>query len=95
VTEVVIAPLARRDVAERAEYLQARNPAAAGAFVVALGAVFSMLADGNVDGAEVRLRNGQHVRRWPLPPMVIFYQRHPALVRIARVYHMARRPIAR
>ncbi len=94
-TGLVVAPHARRDIARRVDYLLERNPDAPAAFVAGLGALFAMLVDGNVDGAETTLRHGRRIRRWPVPPMVVFYDRHATLVRIVRVYHGRRRPIAR
>ena len=53
------------------------------------------LAAQEFDGPVSRLRSGALVRSWAVPPFRIYYQRHPAELLIARVYHQTRQPITR
>ena len=54
------------------------------------------LARGGFDGPEQRLRTGEIVRSWPLPPLRLYYQRSPdGELTVLRIYHQAQRPIAR
>jgi hypothetical protein len=49
----------------------------------------------NVEGSVPRLRSGAVVRRWGIPAIRIYYQRHPDELLIVRVHDQARRPISR
>lgn len=53
------------------------------------------LAAQEFEGPVSRLRSGAVVRSWAVPPFRIYYQRHTDELLIVRVYHQARRPIAR
>jgi plasmid stabilization system protein ParE len=72
-----------------------RNPTAAVELKEQLLATIDRLAEGEFEGPEVRLRSGRAVRSWPVTPYRIYYQRAAAELRVIRVYHQARRPIAK
>lgn len=62
---------------------------------VRLFEVFDKLGRGDFEGPRVRLITGQRVHTWPVPPVRIYYVRHPDYVRIIRIYHQVQRPITR
>lgn len=53
------------------------------------------LAAGDMEGPQQQLTTGELVRSWPVPPFRIYYQRGEGELRVFRIYHHARRPIAR
>jgi plasmid stabilization system protein ParE len=57
--------------------------------------IIERLAVREMEGPEQRLRTGQIVKSWPVPPVRIYYQRTLDVLEIVRVYHQARRPITR
>ena len=48
-----------------------------------------------LDGRPVTLLSGDRCLRWFVHPVVVFYEREPGVVRVLRVLHHAREPIAR
>ena len=72
-----------------------RNPAAAAELIDQLLSTIKKLADGEFQGAELRLRSGAIVRSWPIVPYRIYYRRSAEALQVVRVYHQARRPIAK
>lgn len=93
--KIRFSPRARDDLRSAVEYLAGRNPAAAAELKDQLLLTIQRLAEGEFQGAEVQLRSGAIVRSWPVVPYRIYYQRSTEVLRIVRVYHQARRPIAR
>jgi plasmid stabilization system protein ParE len=77
------------------EYIAKDNPRAASSLADRVFALVDRLAAGEFDGPEHRLSNGQLVRSWPVPPLRVYYQRLAKELRVLRIYHHARRPIAR
>jgi plasmid stabilization system protein ParE len=57
--------------------------------------VVHRLARGEFDGPEQQLRSGQVIRSWPVYPLRIYYRRTTDTFQVLRVYHQARRPIAK
>jgi hypothetical protein len=53
------------------------------------------IAKGEFEGPELTLKTGLIVRSWPLPPYRVYYRRRDGVLEVLRVYHQARRPIAR
>jgi plasmid stabilization system protein ParE len=94
---VEFAPAASRDLAAVLDHLGERSPSAAAAWASALADALELLASyaPRLDGAPVRLLGGAEVRRWPVLPVVLFYQRLPGVLRVARLHHHAREPITR
>ena len=90
---VVIAPEALEDLTAAVEYIAGRNPQAAARLGEAVFATIDRLAEGAFDGPEQRLRSGELVRSWPVPPLRVYYQRVGERFVVLRVYHQARRPI--
>ena len=93
---VRLTKLAARDVLARTAWLVERSPAAASAFRQELDAALDLILQTPDAGQIVRLGAPRgEVRRWLLPPMVIYFaQRGDELV-VYRVRHSARRPIER
>jgi hypothetical protein len=58
-------------------------------------AIIDRLTAGDFDGPEQTLRTGDVVRSWPVPPLRLYYRRRDDALWILRIYHQARRPIAR
>ena len=83
------------DLLDAIEYVHERNPTAAANLDAEIADCIERLANREFDGPISRLRSGSQVRSWAVPPFRIYYQRHPDELLIARVYHQARRPIAR
>ena len=92
---IVYAPKARADLQTCVEYIAEDNPLAAARLADRVFALVDRLAEGSFDGPEHRLYNGQPVRSWPVPPLRVYYQRAIKELRVLRIYHHARRPIAR
>jgi plasmid stabilization system protein ParE len=86
---------ARRDLRSAVEYLAARNPNAAGELADQLLSTIEKLAQGEFQGTEVQLRSGATVRSWPVVSYRIYYRRSAEALQVVRVYHQARRPIAK
>ena len=53
------------------------------------------LARRDFEGPQVKLRAGDVVRSWPVPPLRIYYQRRSDSLWIFRLYHQSRPPITR
>lgn len=83
------------DIVQAIAYLNERNPTAAAELDTDITRCIERLADREFEGPVSRLRSGAVVRSWGVPPFRIYYQRHPEELLIVRVYHLARRPIAR
>jgi len=93
---IVLAPEAADDLAALVEYLQERNPQAALATADGIFRVIDCLAAKEFDGPECELRrSGERVRSWPVRPYRIYYLREDDALIVLRIYHSARRPIAR
>lgn len=94
---VELAPEAARDLAAIVDYLAEHNPRAAAAWTDDFRDALALLASHapRLDGPSVRFLDGTSVRRWPVLPAVLFYQRAPGVLRVARVYHHAREPLTR
>jgi plasmid stabilization system protein ParE len=93
--KVKFSPLARDDLRSAVEYLAPRNPEAARDLKDQLLSTIDKLAGGEFEGPELRPRSGAVVRSWPVASYRIYYQRAAAMLRIVRIYHHARRPIAK
>ena len=83
------------DIVEAISYLNQRNPTAAAKLDAEITQCIERLAAQEFEGPVSRLRSGAVVRSWSVPPFRIYYQRHTNELLIVRVYHQARRPIAR
>jgi plasmid stabilization system protein ParE len=92
---VRFSPRARHDLRSAVEYLAARNPAAAAELADQLLSTIEKLAQGEFQGSEVQLRSGAIVRSWPVVPYRIYYQRSVEALQVVRIYHQARRPVAK
>jgi plasmid stabilization system protein ParE len=88
-------PQARQDVRAALAYLDERSPIAAERLRAGLVTLVQALERGAFDGPTERLKSGDKVQSWPLPPLRIYYQRQGELLYIMRVYHQAQRPIVR
>ncbi|HEX2574684.1 MAG TPA: type II toxin-antitoxin system RelE/ParE family toxin [Polyangia bacterium] len=92
---VRIAPKASADLHASLDYIRRRNPAAAHKLAERVFAIIEKLAAGDFEGHQQRLLTGEVVRSWPVPPFRIYYQRRSDVFLVLRIYHQARRPIAR
>jgi len=90
-----LAPQAEADLSAALEFVRERNPAAAMKLAGKIFATLQLLAAGNVDGPKYRLTTGELVRSWLVAPFRIYYQRRRDELCVLRIYHHARRPIAR
>ncbi len=85
-----------RDLSRQVEYILECNPSAADALERAVEQVLAGIADQRLDGTEHTLRaSGRRVRRWYVPPLMIYYVRRPDEIVVLRVRHHAQRPITR
>ena len=52
------------------------------------------LERGDFDGPELLIGSrARPVRRWPVPPYWLYYDRAGAVLRVLRIYHGARQPL--
>lgn len=94
--KIALAPEAVDDLAAGIEYLQERNPRAAAETAQAIFIAIDRLAAGEFEGPQSTLRTtGERVHSWPFRPYRIFYVRESDTLVVLRIYHSARRPIAR
>ncbi len=92
---VIFAPEAEQDLNSAVAFLADRGSAAAAQLVAGVRSLVEHLANADFEGSQQQLRSGETVRSWPLPPYRLYYQRSSEALRIVRIYHQARRPIAR
>lgn len=92
---VLFAPEAEQDLRELLEYLAERNPDAAAKLGQRILSIVDQLAASDFDGPEQQLTSGERVRSWAVPPVRVYYQRQDDALWVLRIYHQARRPIAR
>jgi len=92
---VLFAPEAEEDFREMIEYLAERNPDAAARLGGRILCVAEQLDAGDFEGPEQELTSGERVRSWAVPPVRIYYQRQEDALWVLRIYHQARKPIAR
>ena len=90
---LVITRRARVDLDDILRFIAQDNPRAAAAELARIHRAIERLVAGEVSGPEVRFRNGQRMRRWPVPPYRIYYWRTRNQTTILRVYYGSRRPI--
>jgi len=83
------------DIVEAVSYLNERNATAAANLDAEIAQCIERLAAQEFDGPVDRLRSGALVQSWAVSPFRIYYQRHLDELLIVRVYHQARRSIAR
>ena len=93
--KILFAPEAEQDLDTAVDFLVGRNPPAAVQLVDGIRLLVSQLAEGEFDGPVQILRSGETVRSWPLPPFRLYYQRTDEVLLVVRIYHQARRLIAR
>lgn len=94
--KVELAPEAVADLAALVEYLHQRNSQAAATTADGIFSVIDQLAAREFEGPECELRRTrERVRSWPVRPYRIYYRREGDTLVVLRVYHSARRPIAR
>ena len=53
------------------------------------------LAAGQLQGPETTFATGEVVQSWAVPPVRIYYERHPDALWVVRIHHQARPAIAR
>lgn len=87
--------VARQELAAQLMYLSAANTDAADRLEAEVLRALRLLATGKVDGPEVEFRDGRRVRKWVVPPLVVFYERDGRDVVVRRIRHGAQRPITR
>jgi plasmid stabilization system protein ParE len=92
---IIFAPEAEADLRELLNWVADRNPRAAVELEERIFDIIERLAVREMEGPEQRLRTGQIVKSWPVPPVRVYYQRTPDVLEIVRVYHQSRRPITR
>jgi plasmid stabilization system protein ParE len=86
---------ASADLRDYFSYVAERSASGAGKMRERLFTVLSELEAGDYEGPEDPLTTGERVRSWAVPPLRVFYQRRDNLLHVVRVFHQARRPIAR
>lgn len=63
-------------------------------YVDALERTLEALARGDFEGPELRIASRvRPVRRWPVPPYWLYYERIDGELRVLRLYHGAREPL--
>jgi plasmid stabilization system protein ParE len=79
----------------RSSTFATENRGAAGRLADRVFSLLEQLDRGDFEGAEVRLTSGEVLRSWAIPPYRVYYLREPDGILVVRVYHQARRPIAK
>jgi plasmid stabilization system protein ParE len=92
---IYFSPEAETDFAAAIGYLAERNPTAAAELGRRIFEVIDKLSAGEFEGTEQALVTGELVRSWAVPPVRIYYQRHPEGFWVIRIHHQSRSPIAR
>jgi len=87
--------VAARDLREQLVWLDEHSPAAARQLATDLDELLAALDERAFEGPETQLLSGRTVRTWPLPPLRVYYQRRGTELFVVRIYHQARRPIAK
>jgi plasmid stabilization system protein ParE len=90
---LVVTRAAQIDLKDIYEFIVKDNPDAAERVLSHLSDVIQQLADGALQGPDVRLKNGRRLKRWSAPPYRIYYRRTSRRTVVVRVYHQARRPL--
>jgi plasmid stabilization system protein ParE len=93
--KIIWSPEAADDFETAIAYLAERNQPAARQLANALFALIERLASEPLDGPVYTLGTGESVRGWPLPPFRVYYDRTEDALRVVRIYHQRREPIAR
>jgi plasmid stabilization system protein ParE len=74
--------------------VQRFGPAAALRFVDEIENRLGALARLEFEGSEVTIgARARPVRRWPVPPYWIYYDRVGGILRVLRIYHGAQKPL--
>lgn len=92
---VQLSPEAEADLQATFEFIRERNPSAALRLAERVFETLEHLAAGGFEGPTQQLTTGEVVRSWVVPPFRIYYQRRDDVLQILRIYHHARRPIAK
>ncbi len=92
---VLFSPEALDDLVATVAHIARDDPGAASRLAERVFEMADHLAAGGLDGPEQVLHSGERVRSWPVPPLRIYYQRDSGDFLVLRVYHQARKPIAR
>lgn len=87
--------IARRELAQQIAWLLPLSPDAAVHLRDRVRHVLTLLDQGVADGRTVEFPDGMRVRRFVVPPLVLFYDRVGRDVVVRRVRHMSQRPITR
>jgi plasmid stabilization system protein ParE len=63
-------------------------------YVDPLERTLEALGRGDFEGPELRIASrARPVRRWPVPPYWLYYERTDSELRVLRIYHGAREPL--
>lgn len=92
---IVYTDEALADLLDALKYVRERNPVAARTLDADISTCIDRLARGEFDGPQSVLHSGSVVRSWAVQRFRIYYQRHADEFLVVRIYHQARRPIAR
>lgn len=93
--KVWVSPEAEADLRATLDFIRERNPPAAVELAQRVFDTLEKLSAGGFEGPQQRLTTGEFVRSWLTPPFRIYYQRRQDMLYVLRIYHHARRPIAR
>ena len=88
--EIVIAPLAKRDLEDIAATIAAENGAAAIRLVDRIEKATLLLATRPYAGARFLLQTARPLRKMSVHPYILFYRVDAGELRIVRVLHAAR-----
>jgi plasmid stabilization system protein ParE len=86
---------ARRELAQHLAWLLPLSPDAAARLLDHVHHVLALLDQDAAEGRPVVLKTGRTIRRFAVPPLVLFYDRRGDEVVVRRVRHMSQRPITR
>ena len=93
IRSLIFAPEAAAEFGELLAYVAAQDPATAASLRVRVERTLDLLARGLCTGREVHLKSGETVRRWVVPPLVLYYQSDTTELRVVRILRGTRAPI--
>jgi plasmid stabilization system protein ParE len=85
----------RREYAAQLAHLAAVSRPAADRLASEFEQGLRLIDRGLAEGSEVEFRDGRRVRKWIVPPLVVFSERDGRDILVRRVRHGAQRPITR
>lgn len=92
---LVFTDAAQSELADLVDYLGPRNPAALRSLLNAMERALGLVADGSMEGASVRLSDGEAARRCVVRHLIVYYRRTDSACEVLHVWDGRRSPLER